>query len=181
MIDFNHGIGLKTVSFQDVGSITYSWRNDYRVWKWCRQNDVLIFQNHVDWFDKITKDNSIRMYAIHSDSGYPVGICGLTEIDRTNQRAEFSIYIGPSYQKNGFATAALKTLLSHGFLNQNLNVIWGETFVGNHAYDMFLKVGMKHDGTRREFYYKEGQFIDCNLVSMTKAEFMGVEWRQSQI
>jgi RimJ/RimL family protein N-acetyltransferase len=180
MIDFGHGVRLLSASYEAVGDLAFIWRNDYRVWKWCRQNDVLNYKNHADWFDKIAKDSTIKMYVIY-DAEIPIGICGLTDIDRINQRAEFSLYIGPEYQKKGLATAALKTLFSHGFLNQNLNVIWGETFSGNHAYDIFLKIGMKHDGTRRQFYFREGHFIDCHLVSMTRQEFMEAEWRQSQV
>ena len=66
-------------------------------------------------------------------------------------------------------------------MNQNLNVIWGETFEGNHAYDMFLKLGMKHEGTRRQFYFKEGKHIDAHLVSITRQEFMEAPWKQSQL
>jgi RimJ/RimL family protein N-acetyltransferase len=181
MIDFGYGVRLFSPTYNDVGSVTFKWRNDYRIWRWCRQNDVLNFKNHVDWFDRISTDNSIKMYTIDSNSGYTIGICGLTDIDRVNQRAEFSLYIGPEYQNKGGATAALKTLISHGFMNQNLNVIWGETFDGNPAYNMFLKLGMKHEGTRRQFYFKEGKYIDAHLVSMTKQEFMEALWKQSQL
>jgi RimJ/RimL family protein N-acetyltransferase len=97
-----------------------------------------------------------------------------------NQRAEFSLYIDPNFHKRGFGAAALRTLLSHGFMNQNLNVIWGETFEGNPAYDMFLKLGMKHEGTRRQFYYNEGNFIDAHLVSITKQEYREQNWIKTQ-
>jgi len=30
---------------------------------------------------------------------------------------------------------------------------------------------MIHEGTRHQFYYKEGQFIDANLYSITSKEF----------
>jgi RimJ/RimL family protein N-acetyltransferase len=181
MIDFGHGVRLCSPTYNGVGSVAFKWRNDYRIWKWCRQNDDLNLKNHVDWFDRISTDSSIKMYTIYCDSGYPVGVCGLTDIDRMNQRAEFSLYIGPEYQNNGFAKATLKTLFSHGFMNQNLNVIWGETFEGNPAYDMFLKLGMKHEGTRRQFYFKDGKHIDAHLVSMTRQEFMEAPWKQSQL
>jgi RimJ/RimL family protein N-acetyltransferase len=181
MIDFGHGVKFYSPGYNDQGSMTFKWRNNYQIWKWCRQNDVLNIKNHVDWFEKITKDPTIKMYSIHSDTHYCVGMCGLTDIDRINQRAEFSLYIGPEFQGSGFGASALKTLLAHGFLNQNLNVIWGETFEGNPAYDMFLKLGMKHEGTRRQFYFKEGKHIDAHLVSMTRQEYMEASWKQAQL
>lgn len=186
MIDFQHDIWLEHFNAQYGTSNhiekAYSWRSNYKIWKWCRQNDALSWSNHLKWEETTYKDPKVKMYAIYETGEYDVvGVCGLTDIDRVNQRAEFSLYIGPEYQRQGYATAALKTLLSHGFLNQNLNVIWGETFEGNPAYDMFLKLGMKHEGTRRQFYFKEGKFIDAHLVSMTRSEFMEAPWRQAQV
>jgi RimJ/RimL family protein N-acetyltransferase len=181
MIDFGHGVKLGSISYQDFGSVTFKWRNDYSIWKWCRQNDLLSYRSHSNWYEKLVVDPTIKMYSIICYTDNCVGVCGLTDIDRLNQRAEFSLYIGPDYQHKGYAKAALKTLLSHGFMNQNMNVIWGETFEGNHAYDLFLKLGMKHEGTRRQFYFKEGKHIDAHLVSMTRQEYKEAPWKQSQV
>ena len=183
MIDFGHGVLLNSfMGDYDCNHMgkTYYWRNDYRIWKWCRQNDCLEWSNHVKYSDKISDDKSIKMYSIYV-TDIMIGVCGLTDIDNLCQRAEFSLYIAPDYQRKGYASAALKTLFSHGFMNQNLNVIWGETFEGNPAYDLFLKIGMKHEGTRRQFYYKEGKHIDAHLVSMTRSEFMEAPWKQVQL
>ncbi len=180
MIDFGEGISLIALNSNWTANETIKWRNNYKIWKWCRQNDELIYDNHLEWFDKIRKDPTIKMYSILDLDETYVGVCGLTDIDRVNQRAEFSLYIAPDFQRSGYATSALRTLLSHGFMNQNLNVIWGETFEGNPAYDLFLKIGMKHEGTRRQFYFKEGKHIDAHLISMTRSEFMEAPWKQAQ-
>lgn len=120
MIDFGFGVKLSSPTYQEIGSLAFKWRNQYDIWKWCRQNDVLNIKNHVDWFDKIAKDPTIKMYSIHDTFCVPIGMCGLTDIDRLNQRAEFSLYIRPDYHNKGYGNKALKTLLSHGFINHNL-------------------------------------------------------------
>jgi RimJ/RimL family protein N-acetyltransferase len=181
MIDFGHGIKLNSLT-KAFTALTFKWRNHYFIWKWCRQNDLLNYENHCEWFDKIRNDPKIKMYSILAPGNDEyVGVCGLTDIDRVNQRAEFSLYIGPEYQRKGYAKAALKTLLSHGFLNQNLNVIWGETFEDNLALNMFMDIGMYREGSRRQFYYRSGKFIDAYLVSMTRSEFMEAKWRTAQV
>lgn len=180
MIDFGFGgVALDTINYP-IAPMIRQWRNDYRIWKWCRQNDLITQDSHGQWADNLKNRKDVAMYAI-KDGPICVGVCGLTDIDRINQRAEFSLYIAPEHQGKGFAKPSLATLLSHGFLNQNLNVIWGETFEDNKAYDMFIKLGMKHEGTRREFYFRSGEFIDAHLVSMTRKEFMEIEWRSAQI
>jgi ribosomal-protein-alanine N-acetyltransferase len=104
----------------------------------------------------------------------PVGVCGLTDIDLVNRRAEFSLYIAPHMHRQGLGTVALKLLLGRGFDDLGLNVIWGETFKGNPALDMFRRVGMDIEGWRRDFYYKEGEFLDAALVSITREDWDGL-------
>ena len=180
MIDFGFGVSLGRLKKDCHLQQTYEWRNNYRgVWQWCRQNDILEPISHEKWFEKIALDSTIEMYGIFD--GNLIGVCGLTSIDRIAQRAEFSLYIAAEHQGKGHAQPSLETLFSHGFMNHNLNLIWGETFEDNHAYDIFLKIGMKHEGTRRQFYFKEGKHIDAHLISMTRAEFMEAPWKQSQV
>lgn len=171
MIDFNFGVSLGPVKIENLKTYLDA-RNDHRVWKWCRQNDVINESHHQEYFKKVMSPSSnVRLYEILDFSGKLVGVCGLTDICQINRRAEFSLYVIPEHQMRGFAKAALKTLLAHGFYNLGLHSIWGETFDGNPAYNLFLRLGMRHDGTRRQFYFRSGDFIDCHLVSITRDEF----------
>jgi RimJ/RimL family protein N-acetyltransferase len=155
------------------------WRNHPEIYDWCRQNNLISDAEQGRWFDKQSQDSSIRMYSIQAkgETGDPklIGVCGLTDIDLVNRRAEFSLYIAPFLHGIGLGTAALKLLLGRGFDDLGLNVIWGETFRGNKALSTFKKLGFTIEGWRREFYFKQGGFIDAALVSMTAEE-----WYDSQ-
>ena len=101
-----------------------------------------------------------------------VGVCGLTDINLIHRRAEFSLYIFPEYHRRGYAKDALKALFRHGFDDLNLHSIWGETFDGNPALSLFTdKLGMVYEGTRRQFYFKNGKYVDAHIISLTKEEF----------
>lgn len=150
------------------------WRNDWNLIQWTRQSDLLNEVEHEAWFDRQARDPSTRMYMLLAKTGgktEQVGVCGLTSIDYRNRRAEFSLYIASAYQRNGLGRAALSVLLTHGFENLGLNLIWGETFAGNPALKMFLGLGFQPEGTRRSFYWKDGRFIDAHLVSITAEEW----------
>lgn len=149
----------------------FTWRNDESIFKWCRQVDLLTEIGHEKWMQSHQLDKSIKMYAISNEDNFLIGICGLTDIDLINQRAEFSLYIGPEFQKKGYAKATLNLLLEIGFSRYPLKTIWGETFEKNPAYNMFLTMGFKPEGTRRSFYFKDGHHIDAHLVSITREEF----------
>lgn len=132
------------------------------------------------WFEKQAKDTSIRMYKIaisfeekkeKTTKTAMVGVCGLTSLDMMNRRAEFSLYIGPEFQGKGFGKKALSCLLTQGFKNLGLQVIWGEVFKGNPALRMFDDIGFKREGIRRDFYFRDGTYIDAHLVSMKASEW----------
>lgn len=154
-----------------------AWRNDYSIWKWCRQNDLISDIAQQGWYERQAKDPSSKMYRIEVNAEKyteTVGVCGLTNLDFANRHAEFSIYVGPEHQKRGYGKKALSLLLSHGFQNLGLNLIWGETFDGNPALALFEAMGFRKDGMRRQFYWKDGKFIDAHLLSLTREEWLGI-------
>jgi RimJ/RimL family protein N-acetyltransferase len=148
------------------------WRNDYRIYKWCRQTDPIADVAQQDWYERQAKDPTIRMYAL-MEADAIVGVCGLTSIDWTNRRAEFSLYIDPELHGSGLGKQALTALLNHGFKVLNLNCIWGETFQDNPAAKMFESLGFKKEGTRRQFYFREGTFINADIYSILSSEWFG--------
>lgn len=166
-------VELAPLDSTDVGLLR-SWRNNYQIWRWSRQNDLISDAEQVRWFNRQSEDPSVKMYKIVADTEKakgPVGSCGLSSIDVYNRRAEFSIYIAPQSQRLGLGKAALSCLLHHAFKNLGLNVVWGECFDGNPAIKMFESLGFSKDGTLRQFYFKDGKFIDAHLISITAGDF----------
>lgn len=171
MIDYGHGVSLDTIEPEHL-SEARCWRNSPAIWASCRQNSLISSANHHKWHEKINSDSSIQMFSIkEGETGKFVGVCGFTSIDMLCRRAEFSLYIAPKLHRNGYAKNALKTLFQHGFMDWGFNCIWGETIEGNPALELFLKIGMKKEGLRRQFYFKKGKFIDAHLVSILRSEW----------
>ena len=92
-------------------------RNDEKIMNWCRQYAPLHLDDHYAWFTKQRVDPEIEMFVAYNTDRQsmshlcPVGVVGLTSIDRNNSNAEFSCYIYKEYQRCGYATKALKKLL----------------------------------------------------------------------
>ena len=168
-----YALGLGPLDSEHVAEIR-AWRNDYRIWKFTRQNDYLDDIEHGDWFARQTSDPTVKMYSIMLSDGEAVrvvGVCGFTSVDYRNSRAEFSLYIAPGFQRQGLGKKALSILLGHGFENHGFRLIYGETFADNPAAGMFEALGFRHEGTRREFYYKAGRHIDAHLYSILRSEW----------
>lgn len=170
MIDHKYGVVLRPLSEVPAETLR-DWRNEPEIYKWCRQYEPLEKWDHKRWVDSMQAGKpDVRMYSVWS-AGSPLGVCGLTSIDWVNSRAEFSLYIIPEKQKNGFGRMALKTLCHHAFNALNLNSVWGESFFGNNAVNMFQSIGFKLDGARRAHYYRDGGWLDAYLFSLLKKEF----------
>lgn len=171
MIDWKFLVTLGPVDRSHL-PILRSWRNDPRIWDWCRQSDLISDWDQEKWFERQSQDPTIKMYTVHDSNGSVCGVAGLTDIHPINRRAEFSLYIAPAFQRKGLGEKALKTLFSHGFYTLNLNLIWGECMDGNPACQLFEKIGMLKEGTQREFYFKKGKWLDAHRYSIR-----AIDWR----
>jgi len=168
----NSTIGQKIVLTANIPEQAREWRNDHRVWQWCRQYTLIDKLSHERWLEKISSDPTIKMFGISSLPGkIDVGVCGFTSICLLNRKAEFSLYIVPEFQGKGYGKDALWTLLTHGFNDWGFNRIYGETYSDNDAFKMFLGLRMKVEGTMRGSYMRGGKMIDSIIVSMLKPEF----------
>jgi len=157
----------------DIPAQARAWRNQPEVWRWCRQYTLLDAASHAAWLESLAQNPTIKMFGVLNNMEHePVGVAGLTSIDRLNQSAEFSLYIAPEFWGRGYGRDALKTLFRHGFMDHNLNRIWGETYDGNPALSLFKSLGMNHEGTLRQAYFRHGRFIDVHRVSLLRGEFL---------
>ena len=177
------GLELRALDSIDAERVR-AWRNDHRVWRWCRQLDLISDVAQRGWFERQAQDPSIRMYSVWlkiGDGGDLVGVCGLTSLDFVNRRAEFSLYVAPEKHRQGLGRAALTLLLDHAFANLGLDQVFGEVFDGNPALALFAELGFQLDGKRRAWYYKESRAWDAHLISITRSEWNGRHARSAPL
>lgn len=167
------------------------WRNDKRIRLWTRQNGFISEEDHKRWLNGLVGDHSRKFFGIMvtNDSKLKVGgklfekkptivgTCGLTGMHPEQPYAEFSLLIGPEYQRKGYGKAALQELLRYGFDTLGLTYIWGETFEGNPAYGLFKSIGFEDCGCFHSKYFKFGSHINALLVEMTLKRYKEQSWR----
>lgn len=152
------------------------WRNDPRIMRWCRQSTPLSDLDQQKWFKRQAEDPTIMMRGIFAGAGCQLsGVCGLTSLDWLNCRAEFSCYTNPDKQKLGIGRLALTALFDHAFYDLGLIQVYGETFEGNPALKLFGELGLREDGIRRDFYWKNGNWLNAHLISI-----LAEDWRASR-
>jgi RimJ/RimL family protein N-acetyltransferase len=165
-------VRLKGTDETDV-SYAHSWRNDPKIRQWCRQYTDLSVSENRTWWDTLSTRRDVKFFGIETTKeGGSVGICGFTSINHVNQNAEFSLYIDPEDHGSGYGKDALYTLVRHGFEDFNFHRIWGEVFEGNHAKEMFKKLGFQEEGKLRDSYFREGRWIDSYIVGLIREDFV---------
>lgn len=172
MIDYGFGIKLETMAESEDFEALFHMRNKPEIWKWCRQVGPIHFDHHMDYWTKVCENDGkdTRMYLARNGTKI-AGCAGFTSIDHINSRAEFSCYVDTDMRGIGIGAAVLKTLFSFGFKMLNFNSIWGESFDGNPAMKIFDKIGMTREGVRRQFYFRDGAFIDAHLFGILRSEW----------
>ena len=100
-----------------------------------------------------------------------IGAIGLV-LNRRHERGEMGYWIGTAYWGNGYCTEAAKSVLTYGFDVLGLHKIHAKYMDTNPASGRVLaKIGMSHEGLRREHYKKWDTFTDHHEYGILATEY----------
>ena len=123
------------------------------------------------WYDNLT-NKDVRL-VIETDDHGAIGVVMLTDIDYRNSIAQFHIKLATSknIRGKGYGTKATYALIRYGLLEMNLHLIYSHIIEYNKpSQRVHEKCGFKKDGTLRERAYKNGQYYDVVVWSITKED-----------
>jgi len=105
--------------------------------------------------------------------GRLIGAISLMDI-RPGHQAELGYWIGEPYWNQGFCTEAARAVVVYGFRVLGLNRVHACHLSRNPASGRVLqKLGMAHEGRRRQHVQKWGAFEDLELYGMLRREWEG--------
>ncbi len=100
-----------------------------------------------------------------------VGAIGL-QIDEAHQHGELGYWIAVPYWGKGYAAEACRAMLAWGFGQRALHRVFAQVFPRNHASRRVLeKLGMRHEGCRRQHFRRLGRFEDADTFGMLREEW----------
>jgi RimJ/RimL family protein N-acetyltransferase len=149
------------------------WRNKYP--EALRTPFNLTLEQQNKFYDDVicNRNANARFWAIEVGSKL-IGMCGLEGIQWENSLAEISIILDPEYQGQGYGRQAIKLLLEKGFLQMNLENIYGECYVCNPAYNFWEKLIEEFCGTKTKLpsrKYWNGIYYDALYFNFNKSNF----------
>lgn len=103
----------------------------------------------------------------------PIGVTGLSAIDRVNGQAEFAIGLAKSVMRDrGYGTEAARLVLDFGFHDLRLHRVYLDVFAFNTpAIRLYERLGFVHEATLREAEQQHGRRVDVLLMSILREEW----------
>jgi len=136
------------------------WINDAENNLYLHYDIPLEYEKTMQWFRN--KNNEKRLDLVIEYCGKPVGLIGLVEIDRVNNKAEYYICLGEKeFKGKGIAKSATKMLIDYSFTELGLNKVFlnvdAQNIVACHLYE---KCGFECEGFFKKDMMHRGQYID---------------------
>ncbi len=170
-----HSIVLRGLQRDDLNSYG-RWLDDSRVTEFLEMGARPTRDKDVEAFWKLASEteDAIVFAIVDKKSGQVVGNCGLYHIQWVCRRAQFNILIGePSAWSKGFGTEAAQLLLDYSFKKLNLNSVQlGVNAENKRATRSYEKAGFVHEGTRRQFIYRNGRYYDMVVMSVLRDDHL---------
>ncbi|MFB6105989.1 MAG: GNAT family N-acetyltransferase [Halobacteriaceae archaeon] len=114
--------------------------------------------------------------ALVSADGQRVGVVEFDPVDRDAGVAEFTVWVHPDHQGNGYAREATELMLDYAFDELRMHKVTANAFAGNDASRALLEsVGFTREGVGREDAYVDGGYRDTHYYGVLAREWTGAD------
>lgn len=123
---------------------------------------------HQETFDQ---GKGVTLAITFRTNGRLIGAISLMDI-RSKHQAELGYWIGKPYWNQGYCTEAARAMLRYGFQVLELQRIHACHLSRNPASGRVMqKLGMQHEGRRRQHVVKWGEMDDLELYGILRSEW----------
>lgn len=123
----------------------------------------------MDWLRTQAVSSPSQMtLVIQVEGGDAIGLMGLRGISTRSRRAEIWMNLADKTpERVNHGRDALAALTRHAFEGMNLNRLWTEAAVQQHALQsIFEEIGFRREGILREAFYRRGGYRDTCVMGL---------------
>ena len=173
-------VALRAIEKEDL-PLLMEWRNNPEYRQYFREYRELNSVSQERWFQNIVNGdkNTIMFTIVLTETGEPIGCCGLCYINWVNRFADLSLYIGwrnAYIDSEGYAQEACELLFSYGFGELGLHKIWTEIYDFDiKKYELYKLFNFQQDGILRENYFHLGKWYDSRIMSLLATDYTNLQ------
>ena len=167
----NEQVTIRPVTEADTDRII-AWRNAPSVMAHFIYRTPLTRKAHLNWLHNRVETGEVAQFVIY-DGETAVGSVYLRDIDRSNQKCEYGIFIGDdNCRGKGIGTAAAKLALAYAFEQLQMNRVYLRVFADNtRAIKSYEKVGFRYEGTFRQDVMIDGVGEDIVFMAILREDW----------
>lgn len=125
-----------------------------------------------EWVESVTDSESNDVHFLICVDGESVGTTGLNDVSMHNGTGEIGYYLTPEAWGHGYATAAVRRLVTYAFDELRLHRVYAQVFAENEGSRRVLeKAGFEHEGILREHWYRHGAYEDVHRYGVLESEW----------
>jgi UDP-4-amino-4,6-dideoxy-N-acetyl-beta-L-altrosamine N-acetyltransferase len=173
---------LNFVNLTDIEKeIVRKWRNHEDVREWMYSDHIITHKEHVEFIQKLQKDNQNLYWLAKSKEEQYIGVIYLNRVDYKNKNAYLGIYINPDRKTSGTGSLLIDCLKKIAFDIQRLHTLKLEVIETNErAISFYEKNGFSEEGKLREVIFKDDKWCDVIIMGMINKDISRRETQYSQ-
>ena len=118
------------------------------------------------------KPDYYRWAIIEKNTGICIGQLAIFLVDDNNHFCEIEYCIGSQFQRKGYCSEAVRSVLDYAFDHIGIHKMQVCHKAGNLASKGVIeKCGFTYEGTLRDYFYVEGNYVDRLYYSMLRNEW----------
>ncbi|PYE87380.1 GNAT family N-acetyltransferase [Bacillus sp. 196mf] len=131
-------------------------------------------KEEILWFQSLAKNNQgFRWIIADKKSNKYIGDIGVFGFEPIHNRIEIGFKLQQAHWNKGIMSECIQKVLEFSFLKNQYNRVEALVDPRNKGCQMTLKKsGFTLEGTLREYEFENGQYIDLQLYSIIKREFI---------
>ncbi len=168
---------LRGMVEEDLAQVL-EWRNSERVRAGMYTDQVIGWEQHLAWFERVKVDPS-TVYLIFEYEGVPAGVVNFSQLDRKNHKGVWGFYLGVEDLPRGAGTLMGRLGLQFAFGELQLHKLSGESLAGNGASIRFhQRLGFRQEGLLKQHVMKDGKFEDVIVFGLLAEGYAEMQERK---
>ncbi len=167
---------LRRYSYQDDDAMLKNWVADENIQSLysepvysTKEAVKELLEKYINSYDK---SDYYRWAIILKENKECIGQIAFFLVDSKNHFAEIEYCIGSCFQCKGLATEATKAVIHYGFTKINLHKVQiCHKSINIPSKRVIEKSGCKYEGTLRDFFFMNGQYVDRLYYAILRSEF----------